>query len=111
MVSKSMKGFTMSKSEAHKRAQQKAAGKNGSTEKKLKNGKKLDALSSNGKRATEIERNGNFKEAVSRLKSSGANQKVLQVPHKDMNSAIKAMQDAGVSGTVKNMSGTKRKSA
>lgn len=49
MVSKSMKGFTMSKSEAHKRAQQKAAGKNGSTEKELKNGKKLDALSSNGK--------------------------------------------------------------
>lgn len=39
MVSKSMKGFTMSKSESHKRAQQKAAGKNGSTEKKLKGGK------------------------------------------------------------------------
>lgn len=100
----------MSKSESHKRAQQKAAGKNGSTEHKLSGGRKLDALTSGGKRATEVECSGNFKQAVSRLKSSGANQKTLQVPQNDMNRAIKAMQDANVSGTVKNMSGTKRKS-
>lgn len=101
----------MTKSSSHKSAQSKAAGKNGTTEYKLSKGKKLDAITSGGKRATEIERNGNFKAAVSRLKSSGASQKTLQVPQKDMNNAVKAMQNAGVSGTVKNMSGTKRKSA
>jgi hypothetical protein len=100
----------MTKSSSHKAAQSKAAGKNGITEKKLKGGKRLDALTSGGKRATEVERCGNFKAAVSRLKSSGAKQKTLQVPQKDMDSAIKAMEDGGVSGTVKNMSGTKRKS-
>lgn len=100
----------MAKSSSHKAAQQKAAGKNGHTEYLLKGGKRLDALTSGGKRATEIERSGNFKEAVSRLKSSGASQKTLQVPQNDMKTAIKAMQDGGVSGTVKNMSGTKRKS-
>lgn len=72
--------------------------------------KKLDAITSGGKRATEIECCGNLKEAVSRLKSSGASQKTLQVPQKDMDRAIKSMKDGGVSGTVKNMSGTKRKS-
>ncbi len=100
----------MTKSSSHKTAQAKAAGKNGTTEHKLKGGKKLDALTSGGKRATEIERSGNFKAAVLRLKSSSACQKTLQVPQKDMDRAIKAMEDGGVSGTVKNMSSTKRKS-
>ncbi|OGI29898.1 MAG: hypothetical protein A2287_10535 [Candidatus Melainabacteria bacterium RIFOXYA12_FULL_32_12] len=100
----------MSKSESHKKAQSKAAGKNGYTEYELKNGQKLDAMSANKKRATEIERNGNFSDAISRLKSSGASQKVLQVPQKDMKRAEQAMEEAGVKGTIKNMSGTKRKS-
>ena len=100
----------MSKSDSHKNAQSKAAGKNGYTEFSLNNGKKLDAMSANKKRATEVERSGNFSEAAARLKSSGASQKVLQVPQNQMKQAKQAMKDAGISGTVKNMSGTKRKS-
>ena len=41
----------MSKTNSHKQLQAKAAGKNGTTEKVLPSGKKLDALSANGKRA------------------------------------------------------------
>ena len=43
-------------------------------------------------------------------KDSGRPQKVLQVPQKDMAKAAKAKQNVGISGTVKNMSGTKRRS-
>ena len=34
----------------------------------------------------------------------------MQVPQKDMARAAEAMKKAGINGTVKNMSGTKRKS-
>jgi hypothetical protein len=34
---------------------------------------------------------------------------VLQVPQKDMEKAVKAMKKVETSGTVKNMSGTKRR--
>lgn len=91
----------MTKSNTHKKAQSKAAGPGGFTEYKLKNGKKLDALTANKKRATEVERNGNFTDAVKRLKSSDANQKVMQVPQKDMPGAAEAMKKAGIKGTVK----------
>lgn len=100
----------MTKSDSHKAAQLKAAGKNGTTEYKLKNGQKLDAMSANKKRATEVEKSGNFSEAANRLKNSGAGQKVMQVPQKDMKNAEAAMKKAGIKGSVKNMSGTKRKS-
>lgn len=100
----------MTKSNAHKEAQIKAAGKNGFREYKLSNGQKLDALSANKKRATEVERNGNFTDAIKRLKSSGATQKVLQVPQKDMKRAEQAMKKQGLKGTIKNMGGTKKKS-
>ncbi len=43
-------------------------------------------------------------------KDSGKPQKVLQVPQKDMAKAAKAVQNVGISGTVKNMGGTKRRS-
>lgn len=98
------------KSDAHKNAQSKAAGPGGFTEYQLKNGGRLDALSTNKKRATEVERCGNFTEAAKRLKSSGANQKTMQVPQKDMARAAEAMKKAGIKGSIKNMSGTKRKS-
>ena len=100
----------MTKSDSHKNAQIKAAGKNGFTEYQLKNGQKLDAMSANKKRATEVEKSGNFTDAAKRLKASGANQKVMQVPQSHMERAANAMKKAGVKGTVKNISGTKRKS-
>ena len=103
----------MAKSKSHKQAQTKAAGKGGRTEVKLKGNKLLDALSKSGKRATEVERSGsssNLEKAAKRLNARRSTQKVLQVPEKHMAKAAKAMKDVGVTGTVKNMSGTKRRS-
>ncbi|MBC8491427.1 MAG: hypothetical protein H8D42_02605 [Candidatus Marinimicrobia bacterium] len=96
----------MGESATHKRLKNKAPG---SKEVTLSSGKRVDSLSF--KRATEIERKGTstaLKKAALRLKESDKPQKVLQVPQKDMFKAVAAMKDAHVSGTVKNLSGTKR---
>jgi hypothetical protein len=53
---------------------------------------------------------GGLEKAARRLRDSGKPQRVLQAPQKDMTKAAKAMKDVGISGTVKNMSGTKRRS-
>ena len=101
----------MPESKSHKEAKKKAAGKSGETEKRLPDGKRLDALTP--KKATEVERSGNMSQlekAAKRLKQSKKPQKVLQVPQKDMKKAKEAMEKTGVSGTIKNMSGTKRRS-
>ena len=101
----------MAESESHKRAKRKAAGKSGQNEVPLSRGRRLDAATRN--RATEVERSGTsegLKKAARRLRDSGKSQKVLQVPQKDMKKAAQAMKDVGVGGTVKNMSGTKRRS-
>jgi hypothetical protein len=105
----------MAKTESHKRAQNKAAGKRGRTEVPQQGGTRLDAMSAGG-RATEVERSGSsqgLEKAARRLqkaKRAGASQAVMQVPQKDMDAAGAAMRKVGVSGTVKNMSGTKRRS-
>jgi hypothetical protein len=101
----------MPETESHIRAKKKAAGKKGHTEKPLKGGGRLDAATRD--RAVEVERSGDkgaLRKAASRLKKSGKKQRVLQVPQKDMDEASEAMREQGVSGTVKNMSGTKRRS-
>ncbi len=101
----------MSESQSHKRAKSRAAGKGGQTERKLPGGKRLDADS--GRRATEVERSGDpaqLEKAARRLGASGRPQKVLQVPQPDMPKAAQAMKKAGVKGSVKNMSGKKRRS-
>jgi hypothetical protein len=105
----------VTKSESHKRAQNKAAGKAGRTEVPQRGGTRLDALSAGG-RATEVERSGSsqgLESAARRLqkaKNAGATQTVMQVPQKDMDAAAAAMRKVGVPGTVKNMGGTKRRS-
>ena len=101
----------MSETPSHRRAKNKAAGKAGRTEVPLRSGKRLDARTPS--RATEVERSGTssgLAKAAQRLKESGAPQKVLQVPQKDIAKAAEAMRTAKVSGTVKNMSGTRRRS-
>jgi len=101
----------MSETPSHRRAKRKAAGKSGKTEVPLKGNRRLDAASKN--KAAEIERSGNMDglvRAARRLKTSRKPQKVLQVPQKDMLKAVQAMKKVGVGGTVKNMSGTKRRS-
>ena len=87
--------------------------KSGKTEKKLPGGRRLDAITKGGGLATEVERSGTtqgLNKAAQRLKSSGAKQKVLQVPQKDMDNAVAAMKKTGIGGTVKNMGGTKKRS-
>ena len=101
----------MSESPSHKKAKSKAAGKSGQTEAPLRGGKRLDARTT--ATATEVERSGTeagLVKAARRLKQSKAPRKVLQVPQKDMPKAAAAMKKVGTSGTVKNMSGTKRRS-
>lgn len=103
----------MSKSPSHKQAQRKAAGHGGKTEVKIKGNKRLDAVTKSGKTATEIERSGNIKnleKATQRLKARRSKRKVLQVPQQDMSKAVQVMKKKKVKGTVKNMSGTKRRS-
>ena len=101
----------MAETLSHKRAKSAAAGRSGKTEVPLSRGRRLDAATA--KKATEVERSGSqsgLEKAARRLKASGKSQKALQVPQKDMPKAAKAMKKVGTKGTVKNMSGTKRRS-
>ena len=101
----------MPETPAHRRAKKRAAGSGGRTEVPLRGRRRLDALTKGGGRATEVERSGSttgLVAAAQRLKKSGAQQKVLQVPQKDMGKAVKAMRKAGTGGTVKNMGSSKR---
>lgn len=103
----------MSESSSHKRAKSRAAGRGGITEYPLSHNRRLDALSASRKRATEVEKSGTqakLEQAARRLRASGVPQKVLQVPQQDMSLAVKAMKSQGVGGSVRNMSGTKRRS-
>ncbi len=98
---------------SHRRAKNRAAGPGGQTEVPLPGGKRLDARTRGGGRATEVERSGSprgLAAAACPLKQSGAQQKVLQVPQKDMDTAAQAMRNTGIGGTVKNMGGTKSRS-
>ena len=101
----------MTESKSHERAKNKAAGKSGETEVEISGGRRVDAMTQ--KRAIEIERSGTaegLRKAARRLRDSGAPQKVLQVPQKDMPEAAEAMKEAGVGGTIKNIGGTKSRS-
>ncbi len=95
----------MPKSEAHKRAKAKAAGKAGKQKVPPRGGKKLAAARKDT--AIEVVRSGRLKAAARRLKISGKARKVLQVPLKDMAKAREALRNAGIGGTVKNISGSK----
>jgi len=98
----------MSETMSHKRAKSKAAGKSGQTEVPIKGNRRVDAMTP--KRATEVERSGSSSglvKAARRLRDSGKAQKVLQVPQKDMGKASDAMKKVNISGTVKNIKGSK----
>ena len=98
----------MPESESHRRAKNTAAGPSGSTEVPLRGGGRLDAQTPT--KAVEIERSGDpqrLADAAARLKASGKPQKVLQVLDPYFDKGVTAMKETGVSGTVKNMGGTK----
>lgn len=99
----------MSETTSHKRAKTKAAGKSGKTEVPIKGNRRVDAMTP--KKAIEVERSSSasgLEKAAKRLRDSGKPQKVLQVPQKDMRKATEAMKKVNVSGTVKNIKGSKR---
>ncbi|MDP2937109.1 MAG: hypothetical protein Q8O86_11535 [Dehalococcoidia bacterium] len=98
----------MTESKAHKTIKVSAAGQSGKTEVRLRSGRVLDAATK--VRAIEVERGGNagnLRKAAERLKESGKPQRVLIVPQRDLDKAAKVMREAGVPGTIKNLSGTK----
>ena len=96
----------MTESISHKRAKGKAPGKK---EVRISRARRLDSASA--KTATEVERNPqNLDKAARRLKASNKPRKVLQVPQHLMDDATKAMRQHKVKGSVKNMSGSKRRS-
>lgn len=91
-------------------AQRAAAGRFGRINVRLPSGRTLAALTASGHRATEIEVSGSFERlvlAAERLAELGARQSVLQVPHHHMRLAVEAMRAVGVSGTVRNLTGSR----
>ncbi|MHC2994912.1 MAG: hypothetical protein IBV53_05370 [Candidatus Atribacteria bacterium] len=98
----------MTEKSTHKKVKSQVAGKTGSKEVPIKGGRRLDVMTKH--KAAEIERGGSsqLEKAAYRLKISRKSQKVLIVPSKSMRKAREAMRKVGVSGTVRNISGTKR---
>lgn len=98
----------MPEKSTHKRMKSKVAGKTGRKEVAIKGGRRLDVATKY--KAAEIEQGGpsQLEKAAQRLKSSRRSQKVLIVPSTSMSKAREAMRKVGVSGTVRNISGTKR---
>jgi len=92
----------------HKRVKSEVAGKTGRKEVPIKGGRRLDVMTQH--KAVEIERGGpsRLEIAAQRLKASRKPQKVLITPSKSMSKAREAMRKVGVSGTIRNISGTKR---
>jgi hypothetical protein len=72
----------------------------------LPSGRRLDALSFDGRWATEVELSSDFGRlmiAARRLSESGAAQKVLRVPRRDMRMAAAALRHSGVSAWVRDV--------
>lgn len=100
----------MSESASHQRAKRRAVRAGGRTECPVRGRRRLDAC--NEGTAHEVERSGQrerIRAAVGRLRGSGRPRKVLQVPDRDVGLAVEIMRDSCVPGTVKNMSGTRRR--
>lgn len=98
----------MAEKSTHKRIKSKVAGKSGRKEVPIKGRRRLDVMTKH--KAVEIERGGpsRIEKAARRLKASRKSQKVLIVPLKSMSKARKVMRKVSVSGTVRNISGSKR---
>lgn len=68
--------------------------------------RRLDRMAKDGKRAIEVDRSGSIihmERAAKRLGALNAADRVLRVPHWDMEKALEAMQRAGVRGRVTNL--------
>lgn len=101
----------MSETKSHQKAKNQAAGKGGKTEVPLTHGRRLDALTRDGKKATEVERSGiskGIKKAIKRLDDSGAPNKELRVPSKDIPKAKSITAKESPKVSVRNMQGSKK---
>jgi hypothetical protein len=68
--------------------------------------RRLDKQAKDGKRAVEVDRSGSvihMERAAKRLGAMNAADRVLRVPHWDMEKAMEAMARAGVRGRVTNL--------
>lgn len=71
--------------------------------------RRLAGQAKDGKKAREIDRSGSvvhLERAAKRLKHVKAENRVLIVPHWDMDKAEEAMRRAGVSGSISNITGS-----
>ena len=97
----------MAEKPTHKRTVDREAGPKGRKEVPVRGGR-LDAATQ--RRAIEVETSGSparLTHAAHKLKESAKSQRVLVVPQRDFPKAREAMRRAGVSGTVKNLTGTR----
>lgn len=97
----------MPKSRTHKAIQRRVAAPRGQTEKKIWGKRRLDVKK--GHVATEIERSGNIKQALSRLRTQRTAKKVLMVPTKDLDKAKGIAEKEGMKVMISNLSRTKRR--
>ena len=81
-------------------------------EPKLARRRRLREKARDGKKAEETDRSGSvahLERAAKRLKTARAEDRVLYVQQWNMDKALIAMRNAGVSGAVSNLCGTQRK--
>jgi|CXWL01.1.fsa_nt_gi hypothetical protein len=74
--------------------------------------RRLAQQAKDGKKVEEIDRTGSVKHlerVAKRLKHMKAEDRILYVPHWDMEKAEEAMRKAGVTGAVSNLCGSQRK--
>ena len=91
----------------HKRLKRKFAGRKGKTEVPISRNRRLDAK--RGKKALEVERSGNIKKALLRLKTQRTLKKILRVPQKDLSKAANIAKTMKMKVVVTNLGGTKRR--
>ena len=101
-------GETVAEKRVHKETKVREAGTKGKTEVAISRGRRIDAATAS--RAIEVETSGSpdrLRQAARRLAESGRRQHVMVVPERDMPKATEAMRRSRVTGTVRNLSGTK----
>lgn len=99
----------MSESQRHKLLKRKYAGPKGQIEKQISQHRSLDAKNPTTNTAVEIERSGNIKKALLRLKTQTNAKKKLVVPQKDLDRAAKVAKGVGINVVITNIASTKRR--
>ena len=95
-------------SKTHKQLKNKLAGKKGTTEKKIAGNKRLDVKIKN--KAIEIEKSGNIKKALQRLKGQKNAKKELRVTNYQLDNVKEIAKKIKIKNiTIKNLSGTKKR--